>query len=145
MKYRRYRQHGGTYFFTVNLADRKACTLLEHVDTLCESVRRVKQSHAFDILGWVVLPDHLHAVWMLPEEDDDCSIRWALIKSGFSRRLPRTEAISKSRARKGERGIWQRRFWEHVITDTEDLERHLDYIHFNPVKHRYVERPIDQV
>jgi putative transposase len=89
-----------------------------------------------------VLPDHIHAVWALPERDADFSSRWSLIKSGFSRGLvplPR----SASKVRKREKGIWQRRYWEHAIRDDADLERHIDYIHFNPVKHGHVARVVD--
>ena len=91
----------------------------------------------------MVLPDHLHAIWTLPEGDADFSTRWRLIKSNFSRDLPRSERISTSRAAKSERGIWQRRYWEHQIRDEEDLARHVDYIHFNPVKHGLVARARD--
>ncbi len=140
MRYRRALTPGGTYFFTVNLEDRSSGLLTTHVDVLRSAVREVKQRHAFDILGWVVLPDHLHAMWALPLSDHDFSTRWMLIKSSFSRRVKAGEAVSDSRQRKGERGIWQLRFWEHQIRDDVDLERHLDYIHINPVKHGYVTR-----
>jgi putative transposase len=88
----------------------------------------------------VVLPDHLHAIWILPQGDFDFAMRWRLIKAMFSRGLPRTEEISQSRLGKGERGIWQRRYWEHTLRDEGDFERHFDYIHFNPVKHGHVTR-----
>ena len=88
----------------------------------------------------VVLPDHLHAIWTLPEDEADFSVRRALIKADFSRRLPSRESVSASRSRKRERGIWQRRYWEHVLRDQDDFARHLDYIHFNPVKHGHVKR-----
>jgi putative transposase len=91
----------------------------------------------------VVLPDHLHAVWTLPEGDADFSLRWRLIKTVFSRGLPQGEEISKSRFGKGERGIWQRRYWEHTLRGEGDFERHVDYIHFNPVKHGHVGRVRD--
>lgn len=91
----------------------------------------------------VVLPDHLHAIWRLPENDTDYPTRWSLIKAGFSRRLAKSESIGASRLRKRERGIWQRRYWEHQIRDDDDLDRHVAYVHFNPVKHGYVERAID--
>jgi putative transposase len=135
MRYRRSLTPGGTFFFTVNLLDRSSDLLNRHVDALRAVVRDVRKRHPFEIDGWVVLPEHLHAVWTLPSGDADFPIRWMLIKSGFSRRLMRGEAISPSRRRKGERGIWQRRYWEHQIRDEADLERHLDYIHINPVKH----------
>ena len=91
----------------------------------------------------VVLPEHLHAVWTLPKNDNDFAKRWMLIKSNFSRQLPTTERINKSRKTKGERGIWQRRYWEHLIRDEIDYQRHVEYIHYNPVKHGYVDKPTD--
>ena len=86
----------------------------------------------------VVLPDHLHVIWTLPPGDADYPLRWALIKSAFSRSLPKTEFIRDSRLAKRERGIWQRRYWEHQIKDEADLQAHVDYLHFNLVKHGYV-------
>ena len=139
MDYRRSRQAGGTYFFTVNLAERSGKLLVDRVEDLRRSVRTVKERHPFDVLAWVVLPDHLHAIWALPADDGDCATRWMLIKSGFSRCIEKGERLRASRIRKRERGIWQRRFWEHLITDADDLHRHVDYVHINPVKHGYVE------
>jgi len=141
--YRRYRINGGTYFFTVNLADRNRALLIEHIDTLRESFRVVKEAHPFEIEAIVIMPEHLHTIWTLPDGDDDFSQRWRQIKSAFSREITKEEPISKSRLRKQERGIWQRRFWEHAIRDEEDFRRHVDYIHFNPVKHGYVQRVVD--
>jgi putative transposase len=86
----------------------------------------------------VVLPDHLHTIWTMPDGDADFATRWRLIKSAFSRRLPAGERISNSRVAKGERGVWQRRYWEHTIRDENDFARHTDYIHVNPVKHGLV-------
>ncbi|MGH8427056.1 MAG: REP-associated tyrosine transposase [Gammaproteobacteria bacterium] len=140
MRYRRAMVDGGTYFFTVNLEDRSSALLIEYVDDLREAVRTVKRAHPFDIVAWVVLPDHLHAVWTLPRDDPDFSVRWSLIKAGFSRTLARGEPITASRRSKRERGIWQRRFWEHLIRDELDLEQHVDYVHINPVKHGYASR-----
>jgi putative transposase len=137
-RYRRNFVSGGCYFFTVNLADRRLRLLTDHIDLLRAAVRETKARHPFSIEAIVVLPDHLHAIWCLPENDCDFATRWRLIKSGFSRALPRGERISKSRDSKGERGIWQRRYWEHTLRDDRDVERHMDYIHFNPVKHRHV-------
>jgi putative transposase len=91
--YRRAKTAGGTYFFTVNLADRSSRLLVEHVDSLREMVRKVRLQHPFDILAWVVLPDHLHAVWTLPPSDGDFSTRWMLIKAGFSRSIERGEFV----------------------------------------------------
>lgn len=143
MRYRRALMPGGTFFFTVNLHDRKSDLLVRQVRALRTAVRTVKARHPFDILAWVVLPEHLHAVWTLPPDDADFSIRWALIKAGFSRAIPRAESVSASRRRKGERGIWQRRFWEHRIRDEADLARHVDYVHINPVKHGHAVRAAD--
>jgi len=91
----------------------------------------------------VVLPDHIHCVWTLPTGDSEFSERWHDIKARFSARIPQGERLSERRVKKGERGIWQRRFWEHVIRDERDLERHIDYIHYNPVKHGHARRVID--
>jgi putative transposase len=141
--YRRYRINGGTYFFTVNLADRSQELLTERIDTLRESFRVVKEAHPFEIDAIVIMPEHLHTIWTLPDGDDDFSQRWRQVKSAFSRKIAKEERVSKSRLRKQERGIWQRRFWEHAIRDEEDFRRHVDYIHFNPVKHGYVQKVAD--
>ncbi len=142
-QYRRNYRPGASWFFTVNLLDRKSNLLVERIDQLRESVRKVRAMHPFAIAAIVVLPDHLHAIWTLPDGDADYSLRWRLIKTTFSRELPRTERRSRSRISKGERGIWQRRFWGHQIRDEADLRHHLDYIHFNPVKHGHVARAAD--
>ena len=104
--------------------------------------RTVQGRRPFKTLAICVLPDHLHAVWELPEHDPDFSTRWNPIKSGFSRGL---EAPSRSASKvvKREKGIWQRRYWEHSIRNDAGLERHVDYIHFNPVKHGHVSRVSD--
>jgi putative transposase len=138
MRYRRADVPGATYFFTVNLADRSNTLLVDYVAVLREAVRVVKQRHPFYIDAFVVLPDHLHALWTLPDDDADFATRWMLIKAGFSRHIPGGERRSPSRVGKGERGIWQRRYWEHLIRDEGDYRRHVDYIHYNPVKHGYV-------
>ena len=140
MQYRRADVPGATYFFTVNIADRETSLLLDHVDVLRETTRKVRQNHPFNIDAMVVLPDHLHAPWTLPNGDADFSMRWGLIKAGFSRAVPKIEPVSPSRISKGERGLWQRRFWEHQIRDERDFARHVDYIHYNPVKHGYVKQ-----
>ncbi len=90
--------------------------------------------------GWC-LPHHKHAIWTLPEGDDDFPRRWRAIKDLYSRRLDPLERVSASRASQGKRGIWQRRYWEHAIRDDSDLAAHLDYVHFNPVRHGYVSHP----
>ena len=143
MLYRRSLVPGGTFFFTVNLADRQSDLLTTHIESLREATRSVHQRHPFKIIAMVVMPDHLHAIWRLPDGDVDYPARWALIKAGFSRNLPKTESIQASRSRKRERGVWQRRYWEHQIRDDDDLARHVAYVHFNPVKHGYVEKAAD--
>jgi putative transposase len=137
--YRRNRVAGGTYFFTVNLADRRLSLLTANIELLRAAFRYTRHRHPFAIDAIVILPAHLHALWTLPAGDSDFATRWRLIKTTFSRGLRLIERVSVSRSRKGERGIWQRRFWEHTIRDDGDFARHLDYTHFNPVKHGYVE------
>lgn len=143
MRYRRALVPGGTFFFTVNLADRSQTLLTDHIATLRASVRQVMTAHPFEILAMVVLPDHLHALWQLPEGDSNYPLRWLLIKSGFSRAFCPGESIRLSRRLKRERGIWQRRYWEYQIRNEHDLLQHIDYIHFNPVKHGHVQRAVD--
>ena len=140
MRYRRNYQAGGTYFFTVNLLERNKSLLVDHIDLLRESVRWVKRHKPFHIDAWVVLPDHLHAVLPLPEEDFDYSGRWREIKKRFSKGLPKREYLSEARMNKNERGIWQRRFWEHTIRDEQDYWHHVNYVLFNPLKHGLVKR-----
>jgi putative transposase len=141
--YRRNFIAGGSFFFTVNLAERRLRLLTEHFDELRTALRQTRRHHPFTIDAMVVLPDQLHAVWTLPENDPDFATRWRLIKSAFSRSLTTGERISRSRTAKGERGIWQRRYWEHTIRDENDFARHMDYIHINPVKHGLVPRVRD--
>lgn len=143
MRYRRAYVQGASYFFTVNLAERNLHLLTEHIGLLRDSFRMVKAAHPFIIDAIVIMPNHLHTIWTLPVGDSDFSTRWGLIKAGFSRKLPSTERVSKSRRSKGERGIWQRRFWEHLIIDDDDYQHHVDYIHYNPVKHGFVKNVFD--
>jgi len=138
--YRRNLVGGGTYFFTVNLADRRSSLLTANIELLRAAFRYTRHRHPFMTGAIVILPDHLHALWTLPAGDSDFATRWRLFKTTFSRGLRPIERVSASRSSKGERGIWQRRFWEHTIRDDDDFARHVDYIHFNPVKHSYVER-----
>ncbi len=142
-QYRRNFTDGGTYFFTVNLADRTSCLLVDQVDLLRAAFRAVHAAHPFVIDAIVILPDHLHAIWTLPHNDRDYSLRWRLIKTTFSRKQPHVEERSASRISKGERGIWQRRYWEHLIRDERDYAAHVDYVHINPVKHKHSSRVID--
>ena len=135
---------GGTYFFTVNLLQRRGNDLLTpHIDLLRQAVHLVRQRRPFHIHGWVVLPEHLHCVIELPPEDADFATRWRLIKMGFSKAMSRVENRSAVRIRRGERGIWQRRYWEHLIRDEADFRAHMDYVHINPVKHGLVNRVAD--
>ena len=137
--YRRNRVPGGTYFFTVNLNDRRSDVLVTRIEALRSAVRQTRGKSPFHIDAWVVLPDHMHCLWTLPENDADFSGRWRAIKKAFSKTLPATEPRSAVHIRRGERGIWQRRFWEHTIRDERDYAVHMDYIHFNPVRHGLVQ------
>lgn len=111
---------------------------MRQIELLREAVRLVKRSHPFEIHGWVVLPDYLHCVIELPIGDADFALRWRLIKSRFAKSLSRTELRSSARVRRDERGIWQRRCWEHLIRDERDYSAHMDYVHINPLKHGLV-------
>lgn len=142
VRYRRNLVEGGTYFFTATLVDRRSSTLIDHTDALRTAIRATQTAHPFKIDAIVVLPDHLHVLMTLPAGDADYSNRWSLIKRRF------TAAVIQAghpiaRHRNGEYALWQRRFWEHTIRDDRDFERHVDYIHFNPVKHGLVARVRD--
>jgi putative transposase len=147
-EYRRIRRSGGTYFFTVVTHGRRPILIYPEVrHALREGINKVRQTMPFSIEAWVLLPDHLHTIWTLPEHDAKFGSRWAVIKNcvtkGCGKLLGSGERIKKSRHNRKEGGVWQRRFWEHVIRDEADFHRHLDYIHWNPVKHGYVKNPID--
>lgn len=146
-RYIRANATGATYFFTLALQDRASRALVDHIVALRRSVAEVAARHPFHIDAMVVLPEHVHALWTLPPDDADFALRWMLIKQGFTRRLARSGALAPSeaavRGRKGERSLWQRRYWEHQIRDEEDLVNHINYIHFNPVKHGWVLRAAD--
>ena len=131
VNYRRNRLNGGTYFFTVTLRDRRSDLLIVQVDALRASWKRAAGRVAHRIIAAVVLPDHLHALIEMRDGDDDYPKLWQEIKKGFTRRVG------------GGRSPWQPRYWEHTIRDEADLQAHFDYIHFNPVKHGYVERASD--
>ena len=133
--YRRNWVAGGCYFFTVNLRDRSSNLLVHEIEALRSAVRGTRARHPFHIDAWVVLPDHMHCMWTLPPDDCDFPARWQMIKALFSRDVPRVAVRSASLLRKRESGIWQRRYWEHIIRDEADYAAHMDYIHFNPVKH----------
>ena len=144
MDYRRAWHPGGTYFFTINLLRRTGNDLLvRHADALRAVVAQVRNAYPFRIHGWVVLPDHMHCIIELPEGDHDFALRIRLIKMSFSKKVPLTERRSDVRVQRGERGIWQRRYWEHLIRDEADYRAHMDYVHINPLKHGLVRRVAD--
>jgi putative transposase len=136
------RAKGSLFFFTVVLAQRPNSLLIDEIDRFRHIYRTVQQRYPFETAAICILPDHIHALWALPETDANFSARWSSIKSGFSRGLD-APSRSPSKISKREKGIWQRRYWEHAIRDEADYERHVDYIHFNPVKHGYVARVAD--
>ena len=133
---------GSTVFFTVALARRGDDLLVREVDRLRGAVRATMQERPFTIVAWVVLPDHLHAVWTLPEGDRDFSTRWGAIKARFLMDMDAGRLRSSHMARR-EKGIWQRRFWEHHIRDEADFDAHVRYCWGNPVKHGLVARAVD--
>ena len=145
--YRRAYVPGGTYFFTVKTLDRQPVLTQERFRTaLRQAIIEVRSMLPFESIAWVLLPDHLHTIWRLPETDADFSLRWSLIKQRVTRQFTDgtiAAPVTRSRQNRREGAIWQRRFWEHLIRDDTDLERHVDYIHYNPVKHGYVPRVAD--
>ena len=142
-RYRRPRIEGGIFFFTVALADRSSELIVQHIDRLRQDYRAVASHLPFETNAICILPDHLHAIWTLPGGNADFASRWSQIKSGFSRGLGPAQLRSRSQVQRRKTGIWPRLFWEHLIRDDADFERHVDYIHFNPVKHRHVTRVCD--
>jgi REP-associated tyrosine transposase len=138
MNYRRSRLAGGSYFFTVVTANRyplfNNSAAVQHLRT---TFRSVMNRHPFTIDAIVIMPDHLHCIWTLPDDDSNYSTRWRLIKTGLTKKL-RPAQVSKT-----PKPPWQKRYWEHTLRDQRDFNRHVDYIHFNPVKHRYVTRAVD--
>lgn len=130
---------GGTFFFTATLQDRGSNALVENVELLRAAFNAVKVEAPFTIDAIVILPDHLHTIWTLPEGDRNYSKRWRAIKSRFTRALVK-QGVKLSKNGHGEYNLWQRRYWEHTIRDERDLNRHIDYIHYNPVKHGLVNR-----
>lgn len=144
--YRRARE-GNTYFFTLVTFQRQPILCLdESRQLLREAIAMVRETHPFVVDAWVLLPDHMHCIWRLPEGDTGYSTRWGLIKSAFTKGakgwLP-TPSANASRRKHREGTVWQRRFWEHMIRDERDFAAHYDYIHFNPVKHGYAPAPRD--
>jgi len=137
VKYRRNFIPGGIYFFTVALLDRQSNWLTKYIHQLTAAFRRVNAIHPYQTLAMVVLPDHLHTIWKLPEKDANYSLRWRYIKTFFAKNLQKC-GIKIDKNRYGENILWQRRFWEHTICDEIDYARHVDYIHYNPMKHGLV-------
>ena len=147
MRYRRTRVCGATYFFTLVTHERtRLFSDTRVVDAWYEATAKIRATRPFTTDAEVILPDHIHTMWELPDGDDDYPTRIRLVKSAFTRAMRRVAdhpVLSASRKRKGEREVWQRRYWEHLIRDEADFEAHLDYIHSNPVKHGLVAKPID--
>ncbi|MGK7922296.1 MAG: transposase [Trichodesmium sp.] len=144
IEYRRAKTPGATYFFTVVTYNRqKILCKPENVDLLRKAFRYVMEKHLFKIDAVVILPDHIHSLWTLPENDADVSTRWRLIKSYFSRKCysQYEEKNSTYRQHKKEKNVWQRRFWEHQIRGDSDFTNHIKYIHYNPVHHGLVTAP----
>jgi putative transposase len=139
--YRRNRVPGATYFFTVNLANRRSDLLVREIDSLRAAIRTVRLARPFHIDAWVILPDHLHCIWTLPEGDAEYSLRWRAIKTRFFKALPNAEPRRPEILDRDGRNFWQKRFWEHTIRDDRDYRAHMDYVHFNPVKHGLVAHP----
>ncbi|MBB1520204.1 REP-associated tyrosine transposase [Aquipseudomonas guryensis] len=142
VNYRRARVAGACYFLTLALRDRSSDLLLRYSDELRMALRQVSSAKPFKLPAAVVLPEHLHLLMWLPEDDADFSSRVRMFKSLFIQHLQaRGERVSINP--KGEASIWQRRFWEHLIRDEQDFAAHVDYIHANPMKHGLVLRAAD--
>jgi len=137
VRYRRNRIEGGTFFFTLTLQDRGSTILVDHIGDLRMAFRATREARSFTMDAIVILPDHLHAILTLPQDDADFAGRWRRIKGDFSMRLLR-RGLDIKRHANGELALWQRRYWEHTIRDDTDFARHADYIHYNPVKHGFV-------
>ena len=142
VRYRRNRIPGGSYFFTVTLHDRHGHALTDHIGPLRRAFLNTQTRHPFAVDAIVILPDHLHTIWSLPPGDDDYPMRWRTLKALYTRALGRS-GYRLPRHASGECALWQRRFWEHTVRDGPDYRRHVDYIHYNPVKHGYVARVAD--
>jgi len=141
VRYRRNLVPGGTYFFTLTVADRRSTVLSDNIADLRTAFRIARHERPFAIDAIVILPEHLHVVMTLPPDDADYSARWRKIKGLFSRRVAKRFGLQPNA--RGEYTLWQRRFWEHTIRDESDFERHVDYVHYNPVKHSLVPRVKD--
>ena len=136
--YIRPRRPGASLFLTITIADRRATTLVDRIEALRKAVRATHRARPFHIYAWVVLPDHMHCVWTLPEGDNPYAARVQSIKARFSREVPAGHRRASHMARR-EKGIWQRRFWEHHIRNERDHHNHIAYCWHNPIKHGLVE------
>ncbi len=146
MEYRRAFIPGGSFFFTVVTEGRRAIfNDADRIRILRQAHRKVKAQRPFLIDAIVILPDHLHTIWTLPPNDDDFATRWRLIKTWFTKHCPNlpVTTTNAARQRKKQQAVWQHRYWEHMLRDQDDFNRHRDYIHYNPVKHGYVNSPAD--
>lgn len=146
--YRRADTSGATYFFTIITYQRRNFLCNDNVRVaLRDAIIKVRERHPFQIDAWVLLPDHLHAMWTLPPNDSNFSLRWQQIKRHVTQecghRLHLPELMNDSKRKHRESTLWQRRYWEHQIRDENDYQRHMDYVHYNPVKHGLVQRAID--
>jgi putative transposase len=147
-RYRRANATNASYFFTVVTYRRQAFLCDQTVrNALRNAINKVRVQHPFQIDTWVLLPDHIHTIWTLPENDANFSLRWQLIKRYVTREcgayLNRPEWLNASKTKHQESTLWQRRFWEHQIRDERDYQAHMDYCHYNPVKHGLVKRVQD--
>ena len=139
---------GATYFFTlVSYNRRNILCEADFLQAFKRSIKQVQQQYPFEIIAWVQLPDHLHCIWQMPLDDSDYSMRWSQIKRLTTQACPHyhlpTNELSHSMQKRNEKGIWQRRFFEHQIRNEEDFIKHMDYLHYNPIKHSLVEKVID--
>ena len=144
MRYRRAFVEGGSFFFTLVTERRRPIFLSDvAVDVLRASFRTVQQKRPFSLDAVVVLPEHLHCIWTLPPGDADFATRWRLIKTWFTRHCDPSirPEVSSVQSNRQEQGIWQHRYWEHMLRDVKDFERHVEYIHYNPVKHGHASSP----
>lgn len=146
MRYRRTFIPGGSFFFTVVTEQRRpVLASAEAVEVLRMAFRAVRSTRPFEVDAMVVLPDHLHCIWTLPPNDGDFATRWRLVKTWFTKHCDPALRTAPDRARtaKGEQALWQYRYWEHLLRDEADFNRHVEYIHFNPVKHGHAQAPMD--
>lgn len=144
--YRRANTTGGTYFFTVVTYLRQKILTDEYIrQALQKAITETQEKHPFTIDAWILLPDHLHCLWTLPKDDANFSKRWGIIKRKVSlacaNQYKNEKWLTPSKRKHRESTLWQRRFWEHKIRDENDFEKHVDYIHYNPVKHGLCEQP----